>query len=76
MINDLIKKNEHQKKVIDRLSRKIQRLKGSSLSIGEITTLLFGIDLIIQNFGDNEVLENIYNKLYNYKKGVINEKKF
>ena len=66
---------DHQKKVIDRLSRKIQRLKGYSLSPGEITTLLFCIDLTIQNFGDNEVLKKIYNKLCKYRKGIIENEK-
>ena len=30
----------------------------------EIQKLLYCIDLVIQNFGDNEELEKIYDKLY------------
>jgi hypothetical protein len=30
----------------------------------EIQKLLYCIDLVIQNFGENEDLENIYDKLY------------
>ena len=34
----------------------------------EIQMLLYCIDLIIQNFGDNEELENLYQKLRLMKK--------
>lgn len=36
----------------------------------EIQKLLYCIDLIIQNFGDNEDLEKIYEKLIEMKKEV------
>lgn len=75
-IYHLEQENKQKKKVIDRLSRKIQRIKKASISNSEVTTLLYAIDLVIQNFGDNENLEKIYNKLYDYRKGIIeNEKK-
>lgn len=35
-----------------------------SLTKEEIQKLLYCIDLVIQNFGENEDLENIYDKLY------------
>lgn len=35
----------------------------------EIQKLLFCIDLIIQNFGANDELEKIYDKLLKMKKG-------
>ena len=35
-----------------------------NLTKEEIQKLLYCIDLIIQNFGENEELEKIYNKLY------------
>lgn len=65
----------HQKKIINRLSRKIQRLKRISLTNGEITSILFAIDLVIQNFGENKRLEKIYDRLYCYKKEYLNDKK-
>ena len=34
----------------------------------EIQKLLYCIDLVIQNFGENEELERIYDKLYEMKK--------
>ena len=34
----------------------------------EIQKILFCIDLVIQNFGDNEELEKIYDKLLEIKK--------
>lgn len=37
------------------------------LSKEEIQKLLFCIDLVIQNFGDNEDLERIYEKLLKIK---------
>jgi hypothetical protein len=35
-----------------------------NLTKEEIQKLLYCIDLVIQNFGENEDLENIYDKLY------------
>lgn len=67
---------KHQQKIINRLSRKIQRLKRISLRNKEITLILYCIDLVIQNFGENRELEKIYNRLYLQKKEHIeNEKK-
>lgn len=36
----------------------------------EIQKLLYCIDLVIQNFGENEELEKIYDKLVEMKKEV------
>lgn len=36
----------------------------------EIQKLMYCIDLVIQNFGENEELENIYEKLIKIKKEV------
>lgn len=66
----------HQQKVINRLSRKIQRLKRISFRDKEITLILYCIDLIIQNYGENRELEKIYTRLYLQRKEHIeNEKK-
>lgn len=67
---------KHQRKVINRLSRKIQRLKRISFKPKEITMIMYCIDLVIQNFGDNRELEKIFNRLYlQRKEHISNEKK-
>lgn len=40
----------------------------------EINKLVYCIDLIIQNFGENEELEKLANKLINMKRGKKNVK--
>ena len=70
-----VMENKRQQKVINRLSRKIQRLKGISFKDKEITLLLYCIDLVIQNFGDNQELEKIYARLYRQRKESIDREK-
>lgn len=41
-----------------------------NLTKDEIQKLMYCIDLVIQNFGDNEDLERIYEKLIEMKKEV------
>lgn len=74
-IYDLEQENKRQKKVIDRLSRKIQRLTRISFKKNEITLILYCIDMIIQNYGENRELEKIYNRLYLQRKEHISNAK-
>ena len=41
----------------------------NELTKEEIQKLMYCIDLVIQNFGDNEELEELYDKLALMKKG-------
>ena len=66
---------DHQKKVIDRLSRKIQRLKKTSLSISEINKILYCLDLVFRDYGIDRQAGKIYRRLYFYKKGIIENEK-
>lgn len=73
---NLEKQIKHQKKVIDRLSRKIQRIKKASLSLSEINKILYCIELVVSEHGNDYQLSRIYYRLYDYRKGIIeNEKK-
>ena len=44
------------------------------LTKDDIQKLLYCIDLVIQNFGDNEELEKIYDKLVDMAGNVSNRK--
>lgn len=75
VLGSYMTENKRQQKVINRLSRKIQRLKGISFKDKEITLLLYCIDLVIQNFGDNQELEKIYARLYRQRKESMDREK-
>lgn len=66
---------KHQQKVINRLSRKIQKLKSGTFTIGEINKLLFCLDYFINENGWDLELRNIYERLYVYRERMKHEKK-
>lgn len=66
---------KHQRKVINRLSRKIQKLKSGTFSINEINKMLFCFDYIANECGYDYELAKIYEKLYAYRERLKYEKK-
>ena len=56
----------YQRQQIKRLEQENKQLKEQeTMTKEEIQMMLYCIDLIIQNFGDNDELETLYDKLYN-----------
>lgn len=56
----------YQRQQINRLEQENKQLKDQQMiTKEEIKMILCCIDLIIQNFGDNDELETLYDKLYN-----------
>lgn len=69
---ELEEKNKFLKDKITQLRKILATLNKNELTSNEIRKLLFCIDLVIQNFGENEELEKIYEKLIKIK-GEENE---
>jgi predicted RNase H-like nuclease (RuvC/YqgF family) len=67
---ELAAKNEFLKKKITMLRKECAKLKNDELTSDEIKRLLFCIDLIIQNYGENAELEKIYDKLIKIRSDV------